>query len=68
MSERYKKILTVTITVIVSLLVLCIAASLSATIFIYFHSAPDQNRTGKVITDRSILSAVSLPISPQKQH
>lgn len=33
MSERYKKILTVTITVIISLLVLCIAVSLSATIF-----------------------------------
>ena len=33
MSERYKKIFTVTITVIISLLVLCIAASLSATIF-----------------------------------
>ena len=33
MSERYKKILVVTITVILNLLVLCIAASLSATIF-----------------------------------
>lgn len=33
MSERYKKILAVTVTVIISLLVLGIAASLSATIF-----------------------------------
>ena len=33
MSERYKKILAVTITVIFSLLVLCIVASLSAAIF-----------------------------------
>lgn len=33
MSERYKKILTVTVTVIISLLVLGVVASLSATIF-----------------------------------
>ena len=33
MSERYKKILAVTITVIISLLVLGVVASLSATIF-----------------------------------
>ena len=43
MSERYKKILTVTITVIVSLLVLCIAASLSATIFMLLFNYERRN-------------------------